>query len=130
MNRSATFSACRRYRYALWRRWDDSKAPLVVIGLNPSTADEDTNDPTIERCQRRAQQMGLGGLVRRYWSTRAKGSCCVAGGNDGEQQGRGWAVRLFLRREGRALHALKINASGHPQHPLYVAYARKPERWL
>jgi hypothetical protein len=59
----ATFSPCRRYRYSLWRTWYELTDPLVVIGLNPSTADETTNDPTIERCQRRAKQLGLGGLV-------------------------------------------------------------------
>ena len=30
--------------------------------LNPSTADETSNDPTVGRCQRRAVQMGYGGL--------------------------------------------------------------------
>src|SRR6185436_15553088 len=57
----AIFSPCRLYRYALWRVWSDKPA-LVVIGLNPSTADENTNDPTVTRCQRRAEMLGCGGL--------------------------------------------------------------------
>jgi hypothetical protein len=31
--------------------------------LNPSTADEQKNDPTVERCQRRATSLGFGGMV-------------------------------------------------------------------
>lgn len=58
----ATFSECRRYRYRLWRYWDRSKPPLCFLMLNPSTADDLSNDPTVERCQRRALAMGFGGL--------------------------------------------------------------------
>ncbi len=158
VQRGATLSACRRYRYALWRTWHPAWVPLVVIGLNPSTADEETNDPTIERCERRARQLGLGGLVMLNlfaWrstdpsllpkdrsaiqepNTNANdeallehtrtGLVVCAWGNGGEMQGRGWAVRLFLRREGRELYALKVTASGHPSHPLYLPYTLKPE---
>ncbi|WP_428383565.1 DUF1643 domain-containing protein [Nevskia ramosa] len=49
----AVFSDCERYRYSLTRSW--SSRPLVAFVLmNPSTATEVINDPTIERCQRRA----------------------------------------------------------------------------
>lgn len=60
---SAVFSACRRYRYRLDRRWDDSLPPLAFGMLNPSTADHERNDPTIERCERRARTMGFGSLI-------------------------------------------------------------------
>lgn len=59
----ATFSACRTWRYKLWRIWDSSKPPLVMLMLNPSTADEAMNDPTVERCERRAYAGGCGGLI-------------------------------------------------------------------
>ena len=58
----AIFSDCRRYRYALWRIWEPSLPPCLFVMLNPSTADEAKNDPTIERCERRASAMGYGGL--------------------------------------------------------------------
>ena len=58
----AQFSACNRYRYRLWRIWDESRKPLVMVMLNPSMANADQNDPTVERCQRRALKMGFGGL--------------------------------------------------------------------
>jgi hypothetical protein len=31
--------------------------------LNPSTADHEHNDPTIERCERRARTLGFGSLI-------------------------------------------------------------------
>jgi hypothetical protein len=58
----AYFSPCRRYRYKLWRIWGPQ--PMVnFIMLNPSTADEEVNDPTVERCERRARRLGYGGLL-------------------------------------------------------------------
>jgi hypothetical protein len=63
MTTGATFSTDRKYRYVLWRDWDLSKPVVVFIMLNPSTADELENDPTVERCERRAKKMGYGGLV-------------------------------------------------------------------
>jgi len=59
----ATFSTDRVYRYALWRVWDAALPSFVVIGLNPSTADETENDPTIRRCIGFAKREGCGGLV-------------------------------------------------------------------
>ena len=50
MKTNAIFSECRKYRYALCRIWDDSKPYAMFIGLNPSTADETEDDPTIRRC--------------------------------------------------------------------------------
>lgn len=60
---SATFSPCERYRYDLRRVWDTSKPTLAVIGLNPSTADEINNDPTVTRCIVRANMLGYGSLI-------------------------------------------------------------------
>lgn len=60
--RSAQFSSCYKYRYGLLVQWDDHKPIMVWCMLNPSTADEDKNDPTIERCERRARKLGFGGL--------------------------------------------------------------------
>jgi hypothetical protein len=59
--RGAAFSACRRYRYRLWRMWD-RRPHCCFVMLNPSTADELANDPTVERCERRARAWGYGGL--------------------------------------------------------------------
>lgn len=53
----AAFSDDRVYRYRLWRKWDTTRKTLLFVMLNPSTADEVKNDPTVERCQRRAIAM-------------------------------------------------------------------------
>lgn len=58
----ASFSECRKYRYLLWRVWDESKPAAVFLMLNPSTADDVDNDPTVERCQRRVHALGYGSL--------------------------------------------------------------------
>lgn len=64
MIRGAMFSECRRYRYALWRQWDPSLPTVVFCGLNPSTADETIDDPTIRRELGYARDWGFGRLVK------------------------------------------------------------------
>jgi hypothetical protein len=64
---SATFSPCRTYRYSLTREiadphigcLDEAGGTVVFIGLNPSTADEKVDDPTIRRCTRFAREWGF-----------------------------------------------------------------------
>ncbi len=57
----ATFSDDRQYRYALWRIWDKSKPLVMIIGLNPSTANENKNDNTITKVIKVAKNNGFGG---------------------------------------------------------------------
>lgn len=58
----AVFSPCRTWRYALWRTWDESLPVVMWVGLNPSTADETVDDPTIRRCKAFAADWGYGGI--------------------------------------------------------------------
>lgn len=75
--RRTEFSPCRRYRYTLWREFygfhainppllplegNEAHNYLMVIGLNPSTADETLDDPTIRRCIDFAKRWGFGAL--------------------------------------------------------------------
>ena len=46
----AVFDASDRYRYSLWRAWSAYHPRIVFVLLNPSTANEQRNDPTIRRC--------------------------------------------------------------------------------
>ena len=57
------FSDRRKYRYGLWRIWDGDKSLAMQIGLNPSTADETSNDPTIIRCKSFSRSWGYGGVL-------------------------------------------------------------------
>jgi len=60
----ARFSPCRTWRYSLRRQWlPGSEASVMFIGLNPSTADETQDDPTIRRCLGFARYWGFGNLI-------------------------------------------------------------------
>ena len=61
MHRTALFSRDRRFRYRLGRRWGDGAAVCFVL-LNPSTADETREDPTVRRCIGFARSLGYGAL--------------------------------------------------------------------
>jgi hypothetical protein len=60
---TARFSPCGLYRYALRREWNTKRGTMVFVGLNPSTADESTDDPTIRRILGFADDWGYGSLV-------------------------------------------------------------------
>ena len=56
----AVYSSCQTYRYLLTRAWDTQGPRALFVMLNPSTATEVQNDPTVERCERRARALGFG----------------------------------------------------------------------
>ena len=58
----AIYSPCERYRYLLWRDWGPGARRVGFVMLNPSTATERQNDPTVERCERRARALGFDGF--------------------------------------------------------------------
>lgn len=61
--RRATISEDNRYRYRLTRIWEAGKPPLSFVMLNPSTADDRVDDPTIRRCMGFAKREGCGGII-------------------------------------------------------------------
>jgi len=136
----AHFSACKKYRYKLWRIWDDTKPKVMFIGLNPSTADESKNDPTIRRVISMAKNWGFGGVymmnLYTYITPYPKDLQFAVGYQDierlklvakkCEQVIFAWGnFKVFGRDEivkntfPNAL-ALQINKNGSPKHPLYV----------
>jgi hypothetical protein len=58
----AALSPCGRYRWWLERSWDAAGPALVFIGLNPSRATADRDDPTLRRLQGFARAWGFGRL--------------------------------------------------------------------
>lgn len=58
----AVYSECGAYRYRLRRVWGAGARRVGYLMLNPSTASELGNDPTVERCERRARAMGFDGF--------------------------------------------------------------------
>lgn len=63
MERHAILDAARVYRYTLERTWDRKKERVLFIMLNPSRADETSDDATVQRCKAFANDWGYGGLV-------------------------------------------------------------------
>jgi hypothetical protein len=59
----AILSPCERYRYALGREWDETRATMIICALNPSTADERAEDPTLRKMIGYAKRDGLGSLI-------------------------------------------------------------------
>lgn len=157
--RICEFSPDRRYRYTLWREWPveemligersaetHAHEYLVVIGLNPSTADETKNDPTIRRCIDFAKRWGFGALCmlnlfayratkpedmkksytpvgddNDYWIRRCVndpgcGRILAAWGKHGSHMGRAKFVLDYLPE----CRALRFNKDGSPEHPLYI----------
>jgi len=60
---AARFSPCERYRYTLTREGLGGSGTVVFIGLNPSTATADVNDPTVTRCTNFARAWGAARYV-------------------------------------------------------------------
>ena len=156
MQKGAQFSPDRIYRYALWRTWDEDKGLLLVIGLNPSTADENVDDPTIRRCVDFAHRWGFGGLymlnlfafratdpkelldtpdpvgpendefLRMY--SRSAGDVMAAWGTHGVWFTRGARVCELLGKE--SLFVLGLTQNGQPRHPLYMPRVTRPQLWI
>ena len=56
----AVFDDTKTYRYVLWRNFVvEPKSTCLWIMLNPSTADEFKDDPTVRRCQQFSRQWGF-----------------------------------------------------------------------
>ena len=151
--KSAVFSEDRKYRYALWRWWDKSKPYVMFIGLNPSTADETEDDPTIRRCIKFAQSWGFGGLCMvNLFAIRATdprnmlkhpepigidndehlimisdkaGKIVAAWGTRGDHKNRDKEVMAFIPD----MFCLEITKEGFPKHPLYIRSNTKLKKY-
>ena len=64
MRTDAYLSDDRKYRYWLLRVWDDSLPINCSCGVNPSTADEFADDPTIRKDIGFSARQGFGGLLK------------------------------------------------------------------
>lgn len=152
----ASFSDCRQYRYALWRIWDESKPLVMFIGLNPSTASESSDDPTIRRVKSIAKNLGFGGVYMMNCFPLVSTDPSVlesfydAGSihDTKDIENMRWLLYVskkcteiifawgnFKEAEGRGqslagyfknAKALHINKNGSPKHPLYCKADIKP----
>lgn len=148
--REASLSPCGGYRWTLTHNWDPGmRRPWVGwIMLNPSTADADTDDPTIRRVVGFSRAWGFGGMtVRNLFTFRATDPAALrscpdpvgagtdrlirtlpevcplvvcAWGAGGGYLGRDRRVMEILRSAGANVVCLGTTKDGHPRHPLYV----------
>jgi hypothetical protein len=144
MDRGADLSPCDQYRYRLWRLWDRTRPAVLFIGLNPSTADAEQDDPTVRRCIGFAKEWGFGGIeVANLFAFRATdpGKLLTAADPVGPDND-AWLARLrsgspaavaawgahplartranALGSSLRPLASLGVTKDGAPRHPLYV----------
>lgn len=154
---TAVYSDCESYRYSLTRVWDPEGRKALFVMLNPSTATEVQNDPTVERCERRARALGFGAFqVTNIFAWRDTDprkmraavdpvgpendaailegvqwadQVIAAWGTHGSHLERGPTVETLLRNTGHPLFHLGLTKNGHPKHPLYIAYSQQPEAW-
>lgn len=145
---SAYTSPDGRYRYELTRRWDD-RPLLGWVMLNPSTADGNSDDPTIRRCIRFAVDNQFGGIiVRNLFAFRATHPDALLRAHEpfgfdnlvhlSECRAQpltiaAWGAHpaadriLYLAAEALAeckLACLGTTKGGRPRHPLYVPAAQ------
>lgn len=63
MKKSAHFSPCGKHRLRLYRIWNEALPKAMCIGLNPSTANAEDDDPTISYLCRALQKLNYGGVL-------------------------------------------------------------------
>lgn len=144
----AIFSPSKKYRYVLKRQWQDGDNFCMFICLNPSTADENKDDPTVRKIINYAKRWGFDGVfvlnLFAYRSTdksRLKyveapigfynddylkeyinkaSQIIVAWGRDGRAVNHHWErlVKCLLPKD---VYCLGINKDGTPKHPLYLS---------
>lgn len=150
----AVYSPCRQYRYILHRRWtDDPDHSVMFLMMNPSTATEEYDDPTVRKCRVYAMRWGYNHLIiGNVMAYRTTDPSLLRGvddpiGPDNLLQLRkaietfkplvvcAWGtlprrliaadqnVRDLLRELEIEARVLHVNSSGSPGHPLYLPLA-------
>ena len=149
----AHFSADKKYRYLLGRRIGASERRLLFIMLNPGSADESHNDPTIRRCMGFAKRWNFGvmevanlfafmtpyvaelraakepiGSDNDKWireALKAADRVILAWGNHGAYLERSRKVARMVSDVAQP-YQLGLNKTGEPTHPLYLPASTLP----
>lgn len=148
LERDALISDCGLYRYLLRRTWDHGKPRVLIVMLNPSTADAEIDDATIRSCIRLSKGLGYGSFeVVNLFALRAtdptelqRAADPVGPANDDVIEAaisrcdlaicawgahptggnRSGHVRALLRSHRPAVFCFGVTKSGAPKHPLYI----------
>lgn len=157
----AIYSPCRQYRYILHRRWESYRPDrsVMFIMLNPSTATEGIDDPTVRKCRSYAMRWGYNHLiVGNLMAYRATEPMLLRGladpvGPDNLAHLRdaietyaptlicawGCLPRRLTHVAPRTVamlrdltvqpYVLRLNIGGEPGHPLYLSLSDTPMPW-
>ena len=154
---TAVYSPCKNYRYSLSRAHKTARKSLLFILLNPSTATEKKNDPTIARCEQRAKLLGYKSfIICNLFAYRTKSPLLMknyhapigsennqiieeslgianqvicAWGNHGTHLNQAETVMKIIETMGKSAYHLGLTKRDQPIHPLYVHYNQKPILW-
>lgn len=144
-DQGAIFGVGRIHRYVLWRRWGfETNRICTFVGLNPSTADETQDDPTIRRCIRFSKEWGFDAYVmlnaygfratdprdmkaavdpvgpendRYIAAVAAVSDCVVAAWGTHCRAERQTEICRLMQRD---VYCLGRTKAGFPKHPLYL----------
>jgi hypothetical protein len=154
MLKNAIISEDQKYRYWLYRHWAMTGPNIGWVMLNPSTADANIDDNTINRCIAFSKAWGYASMVvvnkdafrstdpdvlktlsvheasgpdndfYLHWIGDGCHRVVCAWGNPG-----GNNIPLSLRCPGGLWH-LGRTKSGAPKHPLYLPKTTELQRWI
>lgn len=149
---TALFSNCGKFRQVLTREWDDAPklGTVLFIGMNPSTAAGDVDDPTVFKETKYTRRWGYGRYVKcnvmDHRATKPKMlllpnvvPCSpenmpiiirearfadivvlAYGALHKKLAHYGENVVRELKDNGIKIHVLGLTKAGHPRHPLYL----------
>jgi hypothetical protein len=144
MKKGANISIDKKYRYSLYRIWNDELPKVAFICLNPSIADDKIDDPTINRCIEFAKSWGYGGFyMLNLFAFRATNPSELTKVNDPIGMDNqnviletitkvdkvicAWGNEGILLNQNKKIlsiienpYCIKINSSGEPSHPLFL----------
>jgi len=154
IKKNAIFDTTKKYRYLLMRQWSENNAQITWIMLNPSTADENIDDPTIRRCIGFSKLYNAGKMeivnLFSYRSTtpqtlytindpigketdqyilnsvKSADKVIIAWGNHGKLNNRSkYVINDLLSPYHNKIYTLKLLKNKEPGHPLYISYSEQ-----
>ncbi|MEA1011135.1 DUF1643 domain-containing protein [Bacillus cereus] len=158
MESMALFDDSKTYRYSLERIWDPHKERVLFIMLNPSSANQDSEDATSKRCFNFAKGLGFGSLeivnLFAYIATNREELLQVSKEDAIGPENENHVIRALNRADmviaawgenckyhnrhkdihelfqGYHLHCLGKTRDGFPRHPLYLSKDSQPMDYI
>ena len=141
MIRSAILSENRKHRYLLSRIWNQKNEKILFIMLNPSSADENIDDPTTKKVISYSKKWGYGGLhicnLYTYRTTSPKILFDIPKNKRGSNKNE---IKKYAKKSSKVVYAwghkeiiplwlneivsdpkfIELSKEGVPKHPLYL----------